>query len=416
MAPTTPALEVALPPTTYCSGSYVGGEVHINFRHLQHDKYVQVWVTLRGQARSIIKHGNSTECDTIPLLELTRVLWTYGAEYPPPETDILRLFFRFELPSYLPPSFYHSSSEGTGAILYCLTVVGVRPGNQSPRVIHIPIVILPQDDFYPPSTPPWSSSSLALQTTVKEKAVRKGLWGDPATVRVEFSLPDIPVYPLFTPIPYTIDITTTTAVLFRWGAGASSSIFPAPPTTAGQFILELVRRTTVRVEDEEHTFESTVTQYLGLNRLPSASVEMDLPDKEWMGVHDPDANRRAQSGNARGMWVQRSCLRSSLTLDVPPMFNASDMIECEYFLKLRVPFPGRGNDVELDVPITVVSGVIEPRARKEHVPRLQYPCSSGSPLSSEVFLPSEYWDVRGSREWQEFTRGIKPSFAHPQRD
>ncbi len=118
-------------------------------------------------------------------------------------------------------------------------------------------------------------------------------------------------------------------MLFRWGTGASSSIFPAPPTAAQQLILELVRRTQVRVEDEERTFDSTVTQYLGLNCLPSAPVDMDLPEKEWMGVHDPDVDRRAQGGNARGMWVQSSCLRSSLTLDVPPTFNVSDMIECE---------------------------------------------------------------------------------------
>ena len=139
----------------------------------------------RSKYLSTIKHGNRSQSDTIPLLELTRVLWTYGAEYPPPETHVLRLFFRFELPDYLPPSFFHSGSEGAGAILYSLTTVGVRPGNQTPRVIHIPIVILPQDDFRPLSTPPWSSPSFALQTLVKEKPVRKGLWGDYATIRVE---------------------------------------------------------------------------------------------------------------------------------------------------------------------------------------------------------------------------------------
>ena len=137
------------------------------------------------------------------------------------------------------------------------------------------------------------------------------------------------MYPLFTPIPYIIDITTTTAELFRWGAGASSSIFPAPPTTAGQYILELVRHTTVRVEEEECTFESTVTTFLGINQLPSAIVDMELPEEEWMGVHDPYAKRRAQGGNTRGMWVQRSCLRSCLTLDIPPTFNVSDMVACE---------------------------------------------------------------------------------------
>ncbi|RDX41139.1 hypothetical protein OH76DRAFT_1489718 [Lentinus brumalis] len=252
-----------------------------------------------------------------------------------------------------------------------------------------------------------------MRTAIKDQAVRKRLWDDYATVRVEYvtyivvpsrrtRLPAVYVYSLY-------DITTTTAVLFRWGAGASSSIFSAPPTTAQQLILELVRRTRVRVEEEERTFESTVTQYLGLNRLPSAPVDVDLPEKEWMGVHDPDVKRSMQGGNARGMWVQRSCIRSSLTLDVPPTFNFNDMIECEYYLKLKIPLPGHGNDVELDsLPVMVISGINGPMARKEHIPRLQCPQSSGSPLSSEVWLPSEYWDVRGNREWQEFNKSIKP--------
>ena len=54
MSPSPPAIEVVLPPTTYCSGSYVAGEVHLNFRNLQHDRYESVWVTLTGRVQACI--------------------------------------------------------------------------------------------------------------------------------------------------------------------------------------------------------------------------------------------------------------------------------------------------------------------------------------------------------------------------
>ncbi len=69
------------------------------------------------------------------------------------------------------------------------------------------------------------------------------------------------------------------------------------------------------------------------------------------------------------------------------LVNAEQNVQ--YYLKLKIPLPGHGNDVELDsLPVMVISGINGPMARKEHIPRLQCPQSSGSPLSSEVWLPS----------------------------
>ncbi len=50
------SIQVVLPPTTYCSGSYVEGEVQFNFRHLQEseDRFERIWVTLRGRAHWLV--------------------------------------------------------------------------------------------------------------------------------------------------------------------------------------------------------------------------------------------------------------------------------------------------------------------------------------------------------------------------
>lgn len=51
-APDMPSpIQVVVPPKTYCSGSFVEGEVRLNFRHLQEDRLEQIWVILRGRAQ-----------------------------------------------------------------------------------------------------------------------------------------------------------------------------------------------------------------------------------------------------------------------------------------------------------------------------------------------------------------------------
>ncbi len=123
----------------------------------------------------------------ISLVDLSRLLWTYGSEYPPPNSDVLRLFFRFQLPDYTPPSLYDDSAgAGIGAVLYSLTTVAVRPaGSASPWKQHIPIVVVPYDDVSPLLTRSLSSNALVWRTEHKDKKVRRKLWGEYASVRIE---------------------------------------------------------------------------------------------------------------------------------------------------------------------------------------------------------------------------------------
>ncbi|KAI0697066.1 hypothetical protein C8T65DRAFT_729501, partial [Cerioporus squamosus] len=405
-------IEVVIPPTTYCSGSCVEGEVRLNFRLLQQSetRFEKLWVTLRGRALCVCSDSDSSESETTPLVDLSRVLWTHGSQYPPPDSDVLRLFFRFQLPEDIPPSLLDDGPGGTGAVLYSLTTVAVRPGGSTkPWKQHTPIVVVPRDDVSPLLTQSLASTATVWRTAHKEKKVRKKLWGDYATVRIELSIPDVPVLPLFTPIPFKIDISTITATLTRRTDGhrdsAHAPIFPTPPAAASEFSVQLIRRTKVRVKKREETLRSVRVC------TPRKHDDVVVPEKEWVPMQDTSvstsSSSHSRSNKETGVWVQCAQFTSRLVLNVSPTFSVGDRLEWEYRLKIKVPFSGVGNDVELEMPVTIVSGISKPVPRKQPQLRLHDPRLSGwCPPNSEMSLPWEYWQGQGTWVWNEFNKGI----------
>ena len=144
-----------------------------------------------------------------------------------------------------------------------------------------------------------------------------------------------------------------------------------------------------------------VALFLGKKRvMGSAPVEMELPEKEWSSavrplVEDSDKKRAKGStggeGDGKGSWVQRATFRSVFKLNCPPAFAVHN-IECsvrltfacvlpwglefakydglthsasQYDLVVRVPFPGIGNSLKLEVPVKVTSGIDKPFAKDE---------------------------------------------------
>ncbi|RDX43198.1 hypothetical protein OH76DRAFT_1361524 [Lentinus brumalis] len=389
----TSSIQVVIPPTTYCSGSYVEGEVRLNFRHLREygDRFEKIWVTLRGRAICVCADNDSEDCETIPLFDLSRMLWTYGSEYPPRDSDILRLFFRFQLPDDIPPSLLDRAGPGgTAGVMYSLTTVAVRAGGSTrPWTKHTPIVIVPRDNVSPLLTQSLVTGAFAWRTVHKSKQVRRALWGDYATVRIELSVPDVPVFPLFTPVPFKVDVKTTTAKLTRRiktdgrADSEATQIFPTPPADASEFVFQLVRRTKVRVDKREETIRSVTSC------APCKHVDVDVPSKEWLPTPDALGWSHLSSNQERGVCVQSARYSSKLAFNVPPTFSVGDRLGWEYHLKLKMPFPGSGNDVEVEIPVTIVSGINKPVPRKEHQPHSHNPRLSGwVPSTSELSLPS----------------------------
>ncbi len=301
---------------------------------------------------SVCADNDSEDHETIPLFDLSRMLWTNGSEYPPPDSDVLRLFFRFQLPDDIPPSLLDRTGPGgVAGVLYSLTTVAVRAGRfTKPWKQHTAIVIVPRDDVSPLLTQSLVTDAFAWRTGHKSKQVRRALWGDYATVRIEvrlptsnsdsedlpsvttvrqLSIPDVPVFPLFTPVPFKVDVKTTTAKLTRRiptdgrADTGPMQIFPTPPADASQFAFQLVRRTTVRVQKREETIQSVTAC------TPCEHVGVNVPSKEWVPMPDAPGWSHLSSNQERGVWVQRAQYSSKLVFNVPPTFSIGDRLAWE---------------------------------------------------------------------------------------
>ncbi len=208
MSSSTQTISLSIPSTIYSSGSQVKGEVLLDFRQLTQDKIQEVHVKLRGFLQTyvpihapflnsctnsplpvcrLITRDKTTLREVQPLIYSNLSVWSHGSEYPAPGSDILRLPFCFRLPDTLPPSLQYHGFQKSASVLYSVTAVGVRPGTfQMNRRIRAPLVILPTDQLgmQVRRTIP----SARFRTICAEEKMRRGLWGDYATARVEVRL------------------------------------------------------------------------------------------------------------------------------------------------------------------------------------------------------------------------------------
>ncbi|KAI1783735.1 hypothetical protein LXA43DRAFT_1077589 [Ganoderma leucocontextum] len=385
--------------------------VPIDFRQLREENIEEVQVRLRGTSRTMMHRDKMSLYETVRLAHEDTSLWTRGSGvYPSPGSDTLRVPFAFTLPESLPPSFHYSGFSQSGNVRYSLTAVGVRKGVLALNKRHrVPLAVLPRDELGAAlraehATHGWKSFA-------KEDSIRRGLWGEYSKVHVELSLPDIPVLPLFSDIPYTISITTTTPPQPHREQDASGGpckpVFPPVPQSADELEFTLHRRVKLRAKFMHVSLSGDVALFLGRKRENEraggpAPVESELPEKEWAPV-DVEAAliadekglgpRKTKTGVDPdtlnlGAWVQRATFRSVVRLNCPPTFAVHN-IECNYELVVRVPFPGIGNSLRLEVPVKVTSGIDKPIAKEE---------SDSDSMPPPLDLPPAYWDA-DSRDW-----------------
>ena len=215
---------------------------------------------------------------------------------------------------------------------------------------------------------------------------------------MQLLFPDTPVFPLFTDIPFIINVTTTTAPLSRSKADAqpeNKHVFPAPPAMHTEVNFRLSRIMRIRAQRYGSESVDDVAYLLGANTNPGqVAVETDLPPKEWVIVQPGGV------GEEQGAWVQRARFQTSVQFSLPPTF-LSLTVEClvrlacfssfdraltirQYMLDLHVPFPGVGNDVRMNVPVTSVSGIDAPLTRMpETKSYTAIPAQQGSAYASQ---------------------------------
>lgn len=381
------------------AGEILEGTVDLNVAVAQEDRIEQLRIKFRGviSTRVTVNSGDDsiTHRETVPLVQSDLTLWTQGAASREARSHVLSCPFRFQLPKNLPPSFY-GFAHCSGTISYWLEVVGDRPGLfRSDRRIRRHISVLPaasQDQLIVTKAlrQGWMGQWRNFNQSDK---LRTGLWGDYSHAHAILSLPDLPSFPIATPIPFSLHITTETKTVKRSERPEEKPgkpLFPAPPTGLSQLKLGLHRETTVRVRGKclelEDNFDLQAIRDIRdtekVKQARSVPVQAVVDEPEWVPKDAKD----------RGIWKRTVHFNSTLTFPYAPTFS-SHTLTWHYTVQVVVSFPGIGNNLKLQFPITLVPGWPCPP------PPIGVPRSSSASYANAIpagpppmlDLPPRYW-------------------------
>ncbi len=142
---------------------------------------------------------------------------------------------------------------------------------------------------------------------------------------VQLTLPDLQEFPIFTPIPFALEIVTVTKPMAQEDTPLEQPIFPAPPTSPRDLELNLVRHVTLRENSWTSYDDDPVNGIGGFSPAPPddqtlwyEQVQVDAPEKVWL----PDLGDEKEN---RGSWKQQVNFKSSFTLTCPPTFSSETM-------------------------------------------------------------------------------------------
>ena len=142
----------------------------------------------------------------------------------------------------------------------------------------------------------------------------------------QVSIPDVPVLPLFTPLPFLITITTMTAPMTRAKALSHPSnkpIFPTPPQKQTDIDFRLYRNLVLAPQGFCWTTDETVATFFGAGTVARDAVaEVEVAEKEWRPEDGETGGGGGGRGGEMGRWLQRVSFSSKFTLNVPPTFSA----------------------------------------------------------------------------------------------
>ncbi|KAH9884972.1 hypothetical protein C8Q73DRAFT_348094 [Cubamyces lactineus] len=368
------AVSIRLPKKIYVSGSVIEAELELNFRQLHEENIREVRVELRGTAKTVIGHDDNRLSATVHLVQDSITPWVHSTMYPPPGQDVLCIPFRITLPPNLPPNFEYHDLAKEAYVRYTLVAVCVRSPSagvlQRDRHIYVPLAVAQRNEMGITIKEKLAAISArrldAWRTHRVEEKIRKGFWGDYATVRVNLTLPDLNEFPLFVPIPFVICIETTSPPLSRSKAGAHPRDKPVfPPVPSSYRLLEFTLRRHIRIRsrgDSWHDGSETIA-YIGA--AARGAVKQSISERVWMPLgHGRDGASEDPSPDPMGTWVQRATFWSTFRLDCSHSFSIHN-ITCTHSLELKVPFPGIGNAVHVHLPLTITSGLDQPALKDQ---------------------------------------------------
>lgn len=140
----------------------------------------------------------------------------------------------------------------------------------------------------------------------------------------QLDLPDVPVFPLHTPIPLRIRITTLSKKMRRdeWQESDNKPLFPTPPCNTRELSLKLHVVAFIRAGNRQRMDNTRVIDsgFGGLGLKDSQQPLIQLP-KVWIPEH-PHSNEEKieQEGSEEGRWRQEAQCFTTIKLDCSPSF------------------------------------------------------------------------------------------------
>lgn len=390
------AITLRIPSQIVLAGSTVEGAVELNFPLIQEEQLEGVRVKLKGSVFTFLGQPRTELTETLDLdiVRIEHPVWTRGTAYPPPDSHVLSIPFSFALPDSAPPSYQFSRLDCQSVVRYLVEAVGVRGTLRMNKRVVQPIAVLPVDRIGARVrerlgrgwTGKWTSAAA-------EKTVRTSLWGGSARAEMTLRLPTVPSFPLFTPVPFTITIITTSKTVKRDSIAEAKPIWPMPPTDSKAIRLELKRQTRIFTQ---HLSRQAMEKVSAIGGMAGSlgNVHVTTKDRQWIPSAS-DANK--------GSWRQETEHASTFVLTCPPAFNWPSL-NIAYSLSLHIQFGGWNTTLSTDVPIVVTSGMILPPmpapAYVDHAaPPDGAPAANGADyalLHSTLDLPPSYWTVAES--------------------
>ncbi|KAJ7869108.1 hypothetical protein B0H14DRAFT_292448 [Mycena olivaceomarginata] len=335
------------------AGETIAGSVDLNLGLAQEEHIEELRIKLRGATTTRLTTQNGsfsvTHRQTVPLVQSDKTLWTHGSASPEAGSRAISLPFQFQLPANLPPSFHCDLNHTRGgAITYSLEVVGERTGilrkNRCIRRVFSVVPAASRDQLL-------VSGSLrqgrrdSWKDIKRNAEIRHGIWGEHSRVYATLSLPNLPSFPIATPFAFCLHIVTETKTLDKTDRPEDKHgepLFPPPPTQFKQVKQELKRTTQVWVDkDITRQLENTFDLQEVRSSADAKQVVRKQATSEWV-PKDTDENC--------GFWRRTILFDSILNLPFAPT-TSSKTIAWTYTLHFTIPFPGIGNDLDLELPI-----------------------------------------------------------------
>ncbi|KAJ7756803.1 hypothetical protein DFH07DRAFT_885143 [Mycena maculata] len=385
------------------AGEVLQGHIELNVPLALQDGIEHVRVKLRGSIYVEItertqtnnhQRTTTTHRRRIEVLRADTSLWTRTGTGPP--TGVLKLPFQFHLPVDIPPSFHCSAVSQKGIISYAIEVVADRPGifKTNRRIASVFSLVppaAPQDLLFQQLLlQGWSGDCKAV---VHEDKIRRGILGDYSIVKTKLVMPALATFPMSTVFPFRVHVTTETKAMKYTDSPEERGkpLFPVPPVNFSQLKLTLVRRVHFRASNRSAQATETVLLIGETGESPGSSTLLLQPEApEWIPSDD----------KGKGIWRRTVHMQSSMCLSVPPTFN-TEILSWDYALRLCVPFPGLGNDVQSDSAIWIVPGFACPPTRPFSLgSESTYPDIPPPGPAPNLGLPPSYW-AGEHHEWDD---------------